>query len=288
MGFKENLQNQRDNFIKVFEDTLSLCKKSYQKEIDYSILNTQFYDKDFYKKLKLVIDEDFTYNIDITNHRTFEGAILLKEQYNKVAVLNFASATNPGGGVLRGSSAQEECLCRASTLYPVLNTKENLKRYYHLNRKEGTPLHDDALLYSKDIVVFKSDDKEYKILPKSYKIDVITCAAPNLRETPRNAFNEEVSSEPVTVSDEELFNLHYKRAKAIVMTAYANKVDALVLGAFGCGAFKNNPKVVAKTYHKLLVEEKYAMLFKKVEFAIYCNSYEDQNFKAFKEEFKSN
>lgn len=58
--------------------------------------------------------------------------------------MNFASAVNPGGGVRSGSSAQEESLCRYSTLYPTLNQQFLWKKYYEVNRQANDPLHTDA------------------------------------------------------------------------------------------------------------------------------------------------
>ena len=78
-----------------------------------------------------------------------------------------------------------------------------------------------------------------------FKVDVISCAAPNLRKDVRNRYNVE-SGNAVSVTDEELYRIHLQRAKHIMSVAAANKVDVLVLGAFGCGAFANNPAVVAR------------------------------------------
>ncbi len=60
--------------------------------------------------------------IVVSGKRSLEAAEVYAKQGKKVCVLNFASATNPGGGVVNGSSAQEECICRCTTLYPCLNT----------------------------------------------------------------------------------------------------------------------------------------------------------------------
>ena len=95
----------------------------------------------------------------------------------------------------------------------------------------------------------------------------MTCAAPDLRD--------------IYVSDRELYELHLKRAAHILHIAAYNETDILVLGAFGCGAFLNDPFIVAKAYKEVL--QKYGGFFDLIEFAIYCRAYETKNYKAFAE-----
>ena len=290
-NFYNNLNNQRQRFVEVFEDTRNLIATDY--DLIYQTYKglelMKLYDVDTFKEaLSTPQPTGVMNNVMVTPSRTYEAAGRLKQADPEavVTVLNFASATNPGGGVLRGSSAQEECLCRASNLYSYLITKKADLLFYQPNRAAKAPLHDDKIIYTPNVTVFKTDDKTFTLLPKDmwYQVDVITCAAPNLREQPSNQFNQGDGDVRATVTDEELYKIHYSRANAIVRAAIDNKTDYLVLGAFGCGAFKNNPKVVAKAYYDLL--KKYYIFFKGIEFAVYCNSYEDENFKAFKEQFK--
>lgn len=193
-----------------------------------------------------------------------------------VAVLNFASATTPGGGVTKGSTAQEECICRCSTLYPALNQQMCWDEYYNVNRKAWDNRGSDTIIYTQDVLVFK--DKDYNLLDKGeeFYIDVITCAAPNLREKPHNSYNNGAKPKQLVLSDDELYDIHVKRAKHIFNVANGKGVDYLVLGAFGCGAFKNNPEVVAKAYRDVIPE--YINNFKVIDFAIidgkYTNNYE--------------
>ena len=75
---------------------------------------------------------------------------------------------------------------------------------------------------------------------------------------------------------EELYNIHVKRARNILNVAIKNEDDYLILGAFGCGAFRNNPEIVAKAYKDVLQD--YMYCFKVIDFAIidgkYSNNYE--------------
>ena len=184
-----------------------------------------------------------------------------------------------------GSSAQEEALCRCSTLYPVLSTNYVFQNFYLKNRNRYNALNTDDIVYSKDIVICKNDiDYPTRMLEKDYvKVDVLTCAAPNLREKPSNDFNVS-NGDQVSISDEELYKLHLSRAKHILHIAAFNKVEILILGAFGCGAFKNNPWVVAKAYKDALKE--YNNNFFLVDFAIYTRPNEEENYNAFIETFR--
>ncbi len=110
------------------------------------------------------------------------------------------------------------------------------------------------------------------------QVDVLTCAAPNLREKPYNAMNPG-SGAPVRVSDAELLQLHLARGRQILRVAAAHGVDVLVLGAFGCGAFRNPPAVVARAYRQLMDE--FDRQFRAIEFAIYCADRDTANFAAF-------
>jgi uncharacterized protein (TIGR02452 family) len=216
--------------------------------------------------------------IRVTNRDTLTAA----QEYDRnkedgfVAVLNFASATTPGGGVTKGSTAQEECICRCTTLYPALNQQKCWDKYYNVNRKALDNRGSDAIIYTQDVLVFK--DKDYNLLDKDneFYIDVITCAAPNLRKKPHNSYNDGANPKQLVLTDEELYDIHVKRAKHIFDVANAYGVEYLVLGAFGCGAFKNNPEVVAKAYKDVIPE--YINNFKVIDFAIidgkYTNNYE--------------
>ena len=219
--------------------------------------------------------------IKVTNRDTFTAAkeyanIINSTNEGFVGVLNFASSTNPGGGVTKGSTAQEECLCRCSNLYLTLYQEKCIREYYNINKKYMSNLGSDAIIYSRNVYVFK--DKDYNMLPVEdrFYVDVLTCAAPNLRENPRNQYNTDASEEKLTLTDEELYNIHVKRARNILNVAVKNEDDYLILGAFGCGAFRNNPEIVAKAYKDVLQD--YIYCFKVIDFAIidgkYSNNYE--------------
>ena len=127
----------------------------------------------------------------VSGKRSLEAAEVYAKQGKKVCVLNFASATNPGGGVVNGSSAQEECICRCTTLYPCLNTDTMWNAFYKPHRKAANPLYNNDCIYTPNVCVFKSDTNFPEILPKDewWNVNILTCAAPNLRERLSNAMN---------------------------------------------------------------------------------------------------
>ena len=221
--------------------------------------------------------------VKLTHHRTVDaGRMILKDDPTaKVAILNFASATRPGGGVTSGSSAQEECICRVSGLYRCLTRPEAVERFYEYHKREVGPLHNDDIIYTPQVPVLKTDD--YDFLDDPVFMDVITCAAPNLREKNVSKYNQERELAP-DISDDELYDLHVSRARQILNAAAANGAEVVILGAFGCGAFRNKPEVVAKAYAAVVPE--YAKQFKKIEFAVYCpKGKPTDNYDAFKAEF---
>ena len=142
-----------------------------------------------------------------------EAASYYAYNNKRVCVLNFASATNPGGGVTKGSSAQEEAICRVSTLYPCLNERRIMKSFYYPHRDAHDSLHNDDAVYTPGVVVFKSDTS-YPVLldrEKWFNVNVITSAAPNLRKNPGNYMNAGVGSGIVDISNEDLFSLLERR-----------------------------------------------------------------------------
>ena len=274
---------QNEDLIEVFEDTRRWCRseKALREAVEHSLAETKLYS----------VGEELHYDksryaepvaVSVSTRRTFEAARELHEKLPnaKIAVLNFASATNPGGGVARGSRAQEESLCRCSTLYPVLADPKYWGAFYGFHRKRHDARYTDLCLYTPGVKVIKSDTALPERLDEKdwLSVDVITCAAPNLRERPSNEMNPQ-AGEALHLSDEELLALHKKRGRRILAVAAANEADVLVLGAFGCGAFRNPPEIVAKAYRELLPE--FDGCFERVEFAVYCTPQARGNYEAF-------
>ncbi len=279
----------RDENVAVFQDTERQCKNN-EKLVEVI--------KNSCEKQKLILEKENVpvpearYNqpaqIIVSKKRTFEAAAGYKGE--KVCVLNFASAGNPGGGVENGASAQEEALCRCSTLYFNLNVRDMWNGFYGPHRTERNPLHNDDIIYTPDVCVFKSDTASPKLLPEKdwYSVNVITCAAPNLREKPSNSYNSGDGNSQVKISDGVLLKLQEKRLRRILAVASANGNDVVILGAFGCGVFRNPPRIVAQAAKNVIKE--FENHFKTIEFAVYCPPTDDSNFMAFRDvlEVKNN
>lgn len=268
---------RKKQLVFVFEDTMSRIERddSLQNEVKYSIDNQTFIPDSAKINAGVPRFKDKA-QVVVTRNRSFEAAEKYRGQ--KTAVLNFASATSPGGGVETGASAQEECLCRVSTLYPCLKDNVAWNRFYAPHRAAKSSLHNDDIIYTPNVVVIKDDD--YRPLDNPFLVDVITCAAPNLRKMPTNAYNKDDGYE-VKISREALLALHERRAVKIISVASQNGAEALILGAFGCGAFRNDPTVVAEAYRIVLPTFMYH--FKTIEFAVYCPSSDQANYLAFEE-----
>ena len=272
--------SREDNII-VFKDTERLCESndrlraSVKAATDGQRLILETDDvpsqkRDLYESAAKVV---------VSKKRTFEAAEAYKGM--KTAVHNFASAVTPGGGVVKGSHAQEECLCRCSGLYFSLNTPAMKSGFYEPHYAAHDPLHNDDIIYTPAVTVFKSDTAVPELRPEDewFDVDVITCAAPNLRIDPSNPYNMGDGNVHVDISDEELQALHEKRLRRILEVAAMNGTEALVLGAFGCGAFANDPEVVARANYNVIGD--YLHAFKVIEFAVYCSPVDDSNYRVF-------
>lgn len=222
----------------------------------------------------------------VSGKRSLEAAERYAKQGKKVCVLNFASATNPGGGVVHGSSAQEECICRCTTLYPCLNTNQMWNVFYSPHRKTANPLYNNDCIYTPNVCVFKSDTNFPELLQKEnwWSVNILTCAAPNLRERPSNMMNPHAGKVAAKITPSELEKLLTERIHRIFEVAVANKNEVLILGAFGCGAFKNPPEIVARVFNRVMQD--YQCYFDTIEYAVYHTEREVANYDAFCKEMQ--
>jgi uncharacterized protein (TIGR02452 family) len=232
-------------------------KKIYVKEeIEKSISLTFTSNPDNLEELlnqnTLTIGEYET-EIEVKNLSTIE-ALVQENSYQKVAVLNFASAKNPGGGFIGGASAQEESLARSSSLYSSLTKDLTMYKY---NKSNTAFLYSDYMIYSPNVLFWMNDDGTF--LETLVKVDVITSPAPNKGAMLQHKRQNEIDS------IEETFK---KRIDKMLALASSQKVECLILGAWGCGVFQNDPKKVAN-YFKEAIENKYKGQFKKIVFAIF-------------------
>ncbi|MEU0407642.1 TIGR02452 family protein [Streptomyces griseorubiginosus] len=172
--------------------------------------------------------------VEVTGESSLEAARRLGEG---VAVLNFASARNPGGGYLNGAQAQEEALCRASALYTC---QLRAREFYDHHRAHRDPFYTDRVIHSPAVPVFRDDGG--RLLDSPHLVGFLTAAAPNAGVVRRTA--------PDRVA--ELPRALAARAERVLSVAVAEGYRRLVLGAWGCGVFQNDPAQVAGAFRTLL------------------------------------
>lgn len=198
----------------------------------------------------------FTTTFVVRNETTFSAARRLVSKFGagRVAALNFASAKNPGGGFLQGSQAQEESLARASALHACL--QQHLD-YYESNRKEWSLLYTDHLIVSPRVPVFRDDDD--RLLEEPWEVTILTAPAPNAGAVLKNQQQ----------SAGQIVPTFRRRIELVLAAAVAFDQTALVLGAWGCGVFKNDPSVVAGLFGEFLLPGgEFASAFEHITFAV--------------------
>lgn len=258
------------DLIKIFNETqnMILNTPALFDQMVKSQVGSQLYLEGYTSPLRIAKG---TNTIDVLENTTFQCARERFRQFSRIAVLNFANPHEPGGGVKRGAMAQEECLCRCSDLYNALAQPYFLKHYYQYQLQNCDYFFSDRLIYSPNITVFKSDDDIPQMLDTPFHVDVITCAAPYINTSVYDSDN--------------LLHIYKSRIKNILEVSMSKEVDCLILGAFGCGAFHNDPNLMAKAFADLLVREQYGRYFDKVIFAIKRTGTFCQNLCSFQEAF---
>jgi uncharacterized protein (TIGR02452 family) len=197
------------NLVEVYQDTLD-----YSKDLINSITTK-------HDLVEISTSKSISKNIEVVNSDSV-SALTEFSKTGKTAVLNMASYKRPGGGVINGARAQEECLFRCSNLGHVISTD-----FY--------PLQDDELLWTKDAVFFKDVNYGYM---KDVKVDVVTIAAINLNAQKVDNYEE----------------LTKNKIRLMLSIATKNNIDNIILGAWGCGVFGNEPSKMAKMFMDVIKE----------------------------------
>ena len=205
---------------------------------------------------------------EVTSETTLEAARRLSiDGQEDLVCLNFASAKNPGGGFLSGSQAQEESLARSSGLYPCI---AQMSEMYEYNRGLRTCLYSDHVIYSPGVPVFRHDSGE--LLDRHYKLAFITAPAVNAGAVKKNEPSGITQIRPVMES----------RLRKILWVAERNGHQRLILGAWGCGVFGNDPSTVASIFAEAIGHSApFNGCFKQVVYAIYDRSSDQAIAKAF-------
>lgn len=213
----------------------------------------------------------FRTTFEVLNETTLAGiARVLSAGQGPVAALNFASAKNPGGGFLKGSQAQEESLARSSALYASLL---RAREYYDFHRASKSALYSDAMILSPGCPIIRDDAG--RLLDQPRLATFITSAAPNAAATAVNRPEELV----------EIPKVFHRRAEYVLGLAASEGYRQLVLGAWGCGVFGNDPTLVAGTFSAHLRTGAWAGRFERVVFSVLDTSPAQRTLLAFQRAF---
>jgi uncharacterized protein (TIGR02452 family) len=218
-----------------------------------------------------IVPRSVTPRIDVTTETTAAAGrrLVTSEGVNRVVALNFASAKNPGGGFIGGAKAQEEDLARCSALFACLLTQ---REYYNANRAFPSLLYTDHMIYSPDVPFFRDERLDFLATP--FALSIITAPAPNAGE----ALARDADIGP------RLRQTLNERALKLLAVAAAHEHRTLVLGAWGCGVFRNDAGDVAQAFAGALGDERLRGAFDRVVFAVYDRG-GGRNLAAFEKEF---
>lgn len=263
------------NLISVARETMEIIKKG-QYEVEGEIIKLPEFD---YENVDVISPK---YGVELLSEKGKNKKAVLKnvcivpedsfqaaKRYDNPLVMNFANAHKPGGGFALGAKAQEEALCRCSTLIASISSKK-AKEMYRYNNLHPTPLESDYMLLSK-VCVFRNEKCE--LLRNPFLAGVITIPAPN-----RIGLAAFTSLKRI---DEAMI----RRIQIMFLVAKENNYKSVVLGAWGCGAFHNIPKNVANCFRVVLEDYGYAEYFDNICFAIYGSEH-SKNITAFRKCFE--
>ncbi len=258
---------KRSTRREIARDTLQILEQGYYtnskgKKVDitaiqqYAEEGTILYTPEALNTLvnKLLLeDTDYTTTFEVNDLTTLDAVRKVFKDDGNIICLNFASARNPGGGFLNGSQAQEESIARATGLYPCQLKAE---AYYTKNRAFTSCLYTEHMIYTPSVPILK-DEKGVLLENFSY-CSVLTAPAVNSGAVQRN--------EPQNVHKIEPYMK--RRIDRVLAICKYHEYDTLVLGAWGCGVFRNDPNTIAQIFYEYLTG-KYKNQFKKIIFAIY-------------------
>ena len=276
--------------IQMFEDTMQILKQGwYEKNDKKTVLKLSAKEM---QEIQVCLPDDVK---EICNHADYKPdaeagdcihtcenidsyALARKrvaEGISKVLVLNLASPVHPGGGVRRGARAQEEDLCRKSSLLLSLESKA-AQRYYDYNKSLHSFMGSDALMLTPQVEIIK--DENGVLLDDTVIVSVLTCAAPK------------VSGGKEGMSEAAYRKLVYDRIVGMLKSAAYFGYRNLILGAWGCGAYGNDASVISDLFRKALTELDYngykeSDLFSRIDFAVLDRTPAQFNYKQFKRNF---
>lgn len=251
---------------------------SIKDQTEIAILESILYKPDefdpIFERLKMLPAGRTQTQFEVCNETTLQAAFRLTTETDRILCLNFASAKKPGGGFLTGAQAQEESLARSSSLYPCI---AQMREMYLSNKSCRSCLYTDYMIYTPSLPVFRDDDGI--LLDQYYTVSFITSPAVNAGIVR--------TQEPENIAKIESTML--VRLEKILAIAMDKGYRHLVLGAWGCGVFRNDPAEIADFFKQQLFENPWFQnRFEKVVFAIFDKSTGQSNLRPFEEVFGKN
>ena len=269
----KNPDSMRSMRMRVFEETVEIVKQGFYILQDgekivfptskWLTRNKPCIESTFYEKEFEIAPVSSTNNETIVVVENIDcliaGHKLQREGYN-VAVLNMASRRIPGGGVLNGAGAQEENLFRRSNLFQSMYQYASFSRKYGVKQsRQQYPLDRNyGGIYTKNATVFRDEESNgYELLKQPFQMSFISVPGMNRPELTPNGMIVDALVEPIK-----------NKIRTIFRIGLENGHDALVLGALGCGAFRNPPKHIARLFHEVINEPEFLNQYKMLLFAI--------------------
>ncbi|WP_018754292.1 TIGR02452 family protein [Paenibacillus terrigena] len=202
----------------------------------------------------------------VSNEATVKAIVdFAKAGKDRIGVLNFASAKNPGGGFLNGAMAQEESLAASSGLY---GTQLRNEGYYTANRAYRSMMYTNHAIYSPDVVFFR--DEWFNLMRQPVTASVLTLPAVNYGQVLLKG------------EDRQKAESVMKDRMRLTLAIFACKKDKhLILGAYGCGVFRNDPLKIAGWWQDLLDNEGYGSFFSEIRFSVLDTSRDGKCIRAF-------
>ncbi|RAV02660.1 TIGR02452 family protein [Paenibacillus sp. YN15] len=279
--------NNREVRSQIARETLSIMEDGaylnregirvdVRAQVEAAVRDSKLYTPEMLPEIRLGVDARVggavSPKIEVTDESTLAAVqrLVQVEGVPGTVCLNFASAKNPGGGFLGGSQAQEESLARSSALYPCISQMEEMYRY---NRNLKTCLYSDHMIYSPRVPVFRED--RGGLLETPYAVSMITAPAVNAGVVREREPEHVAMIAPVML----------ERIRFILSVAAHHGEKAVVLGALGCGVFRNNPSEVAGWFRQVLVDEGYGTRFEHIVFAILDKSAGQRTLQVFERAF---
>ena len=251
--------SSRDHYKQIAINTLNYCDKHHEPNNSVFInLNNNPLAHNLSRPLK-----DAVSKFEIVNQDTIEAALqgIENGDYENPLLMNMASEFQPGGGWKKGSMAQEEAL------FLRTNYCKHLKK-----RKGSMPreryIEDHEMVYSPRVRVIKN--KNYSLIPEDRQPVLSFIACPGIRRP------ELDSKGRMCERDRDIVT---RRLHHVFQIAQRYGHDAVILGALGCGAFKNPPEDIAECYRDVIPHYKNG-IFKCIKFAIL--SIRDRNYEIFR------